>query len=50
MLEQMNGADFCGVNKNTQRISSNLEIMFCGFLGKTNHIWANSKNDGPLMV
>jgi hypothetical protein len=31
MLEQTNGVDFYGVNKNTQIRSSNLEIMFCGF-------------------
>jgi hypothetical protein len=28
MLEQTNGANFYGVNRNTQRRSFNLEIMF----------------------
>jgi hypothetical protein len=38
MLEQTNGVDFYGVNKNTQRKSSNLEIMFCGFPREKRHI------------
>jgi hypothetical protein len=31
MLEKTSGIDLCGVNRNTQRRSSNLEIMLCGF-------------------
>jgi hypothetical protein len=46
MLEQINGVDSCGVNKNTQRRSSNLEIMFYGFPREKIQIWANSRKDG----
>jgi len=46
MLEKTNGIDFCGVNRNTQRRSSNLEIMFCGFPREKKHIWANLRKDG----
>jgi hypothetical protein len=46
MLEQTNEINLCGVNKNTQRRSSNLEIMFCSFPKEKNHIWANSRKDG----
>jgi hypothetical protein len=38
MLEQTDGTNFYGVNKNTQRRSFNLEIMFCGFLKEEIHI------------
>jgi hypothetical protein len=37
MLDQTNGANFYGANKNTQR-SFNLEIMFCGFPKEKIHI------------
>jgi hypothetical protein len=47
MLEQTNGAIFCGISRITHKRSSNLEIMFCGFPRKqTNHILANLKKDG----
>jgi hypothetical protein len=46
MLEQTSGANFCGVNKKTQRISSNLEIMFCGFPREKIHTWASPKEYG----
>jgi hypothetical protein len=46
MLEKTNGIIFCGVNRNTQRRSSNLEILFCGFPREKIHIWANSRKDG----
>ncbi len=46
MLEQTNGIDFCGVNRNTQIKSSNLEIIFHDFLREKMHIWVNSKKDG----
>jgi len=45
MLEQTNGTNLCGVNKNTQRRSFNLEIMFCGFLREKIHIWAILRKD-----
>ncbi len=41
MLEQTNGVDLCGININTQRRSSNFEIMLCGCPREKNHIWAN---------
>ncbi len=41
MLEQTSGADFYGINMKTQRKSSNLKIMLCGFPREKNHIWAN---------
>jgi len=46
MLEQTNGVDFCGINKNTQIKSSNLAIMFCGFLREKKHTRVNSKKYG----
>ncbi len=46
MLEQTNGTDFCGVNRKTQKRSSNLQIMLCGFPREKNHIWANLRKDG----
>jgi hypothetical protein len=46
MLEKTDGIDFCGVSRNTQRISFNLEIMLCGFPSEKKHIWANSRKDG----
>jgi hypothetical protein len=36
MLEKTDGIDFCGVSRNTQRISFNLEIMLCGFPSEKN--------------
>ncbi len=41
MLEQTDGANFYGINRNTQRKSFNLEIMFYGFLREKRHTWAN---------
>jgi hypothetical protein len=47
MLEKTSATYFsCGVNKNTQRRSFNLEIMFYGFPREKILIWANSKIDG----
>jgi hypothetical protein len=46
MLEQIDGANFCGVNINTLRKSSNLEIMFYGFPREKRHTWANLRKDG----
>jgi hypothetical protein len=43
MLEQTNGAYFCGINKNTLRKNSSLEIMFFDFPREKRHAWANSK-------
>jgi hypothetical protein len=38
-------ANFYGINKKIMRKSSNLEIMFYGFLREKKHIW-DSKKDG----
>jgi len=46
MLEKINGKNLCGVNRNTQRRSFTLEIMFFGFPREKRHIWANSKKNG----
>jgi hypothetical protein len=46
MLDKTKGTNLCGVNKNTLRISSNLDIMFCGFPREKKHILANSRKDG----
>ncbi len=37
MLEQINGANFYGINKNTPKKRFNLEIMFCGFPREKKH-------------
>jgi hypothetical protein len=44
--EPTNGTNLCGVNRKILRRSSNLEIMFYGFLKVKKHIWANSRRDG----
>jgi hypothetical protein len=46
MLEKTNGTNLCGINRNTLRKSSNLDIMFCNFPREKIHIWANSIKDG----
>jgi hypothetical protein len=46
MLEQTNAPNFCGVNRNTLRKSSNLEFMFRGFPRVKKHTWANLRKDG----
>jgi hypothetical protein len=46
MLEKTNGTNLCGVNKNTLKISSNLDIIFYGFLREKRYILANSRKDG----
>jgi hypothetical protein len=45
MWEPTSGIDFCGINRKILRRSSNLEIMFYGFLKEKKHIWANSRKD-----
>jgi hypothetical protein len=46
MFKKTNARNFCGVNRNTQKRNSNLEIMLCGFPKEKNHIWANLRKDG----
>jgi len=38
MWEPTGGTDLCGVNRKTQKRSSNLEIMFYGFPKEKRHI------------
>jgi hypothetical protein len=46
MWELISGVDFYGVNRKILRSSSNLKIMFYGFLKEKKHILANSRKDG----
>jgi hypothetical protein len=46
MLEKISGTKYCGVNKNTQKRSFNLEIMFFSFPRGKKRIWANLRKDG----
>ncbi len=46
LLKQTSGIDFCGVKRNTQMRSSNLVIMFCGFLKEKKCSRVNSRKDG----
>jgi hypothetical protein len=46
MWEQASGTNLWRVNRKTQRISFNLEIMFYGFPREKIHIWASSRKDG----
>ncbi len=46
MLDKTKGTNLCGVNKNTLRISSNLDITLRGFPREKRHIWANLRKDG----
>jgi hypothetical protein len=46
MLEQTSGTNSYGVNRKTQRRSSNLEILFCGFPWEKIHIWASLRKNG----
>jgi len=46
MWEPTSGANLCGVNRKILKRSSNLEIMFYGFIKEKKNIWANSRKDG----
>jgi hypothetical protein len=43
MWEPTNGAYLFGINIKTLKRSSNLEVMFYGFLREKKHIWVNLK-------
>jgi hypothetical protein len=46
MLEKTSGTNFCGINRNINSRSSNLEIFFSSFPREKIHVWENSRKDG----